>query len=258
MQVTPTSYASRDEVDAHAHQQAAARSRLRIVQPGIHRAVSAAASPVRRARCGTKRRFSNSRVYNVVDTVEQPPGQRVAQSRGSLLDPPHLHGRGVVHRRRAQLPRRRDLVDRRLEAADDVDRRRAADQLQRRPAAVGHAAPAVGSQQRHRSRPRPLHSGPLVAGPRHAEPRPALRPVHRRNARELGAAEPLTARARRSASARTARSIPATSAPAWCRTGRTSRRASASRWTCSATAARRSRRATRVTSRARRLRSPTR
>ena len=59
--------------------------------------------------------------------------------------------------------------------------------------------------------------------------------------------------ARRSASARTARSIRATSAPARSRTGRTSRRASASRWTCSATAAPRSRRARRATSPARQI-----
>ena len=85
--------------------------------------------------------------------------------------------------------------------------------------------------------------GSLDAGPRHAEPRPALRPVHRRDARELGAAEPPRRRTPRSAIARTASGIRVTSAPARSRTGRTSRRASASRWTCSATAAPRSRRA---------------
>ncbi len=89
-------------------------------------------------------------------SVEQPPGQRVAEPRRSLLGPAHVHGRGVVRRRLAQLPRRRELDDRRLEAADAVDRRHAADHLQRRPAGVGDAAPAVGSQQRHQSRPRHL------------------------------------------------------------------------------------------------------
>ena len=34
--------------------------------------------------------------------------------------------------------------------------------------------------QRHQARPRPLRPGPLVDGPHHLEPRPALRPVHRR------------------------------------------------------------------------------
>ena len=78
-------------------------------------------------------------------SVEQPPGQRVAEPGRSLLGPAHLHGRGVVRDRLAQLPRRPELDDRRLAAADDVDRRRAADHLQRRPSGVGDAAPAVGS-----------------------------------------------------------------------------------------------------------------
>ena len=55
-----------------------------------------------------------------------------------------------------------DAEQRRLEAAHDVDRRHAADHLHRGPADLGHAAPAVGPQQRHR--PRPRHSTRRTAG----------------------------------------------------------------------------------------------
>ena len=80
--------------------------------------------------------------------------------------------------------------------ADDVDRRRAADHLQRRPAGVGDAAPAVGSQATASiATSASIHPGQVVDEPGHAEPRPPLRPVHRRIARELGVAEPLRARA---------------------------------------------------------------
>ncbi len=216
------------------------------------------ASPAATRRCGTIEAISNSRVYNVVDSSNNRqanawpnPADHFSVLRTYMGAASYVIG---SHSLRGGL----NWTQRRLEAADDVDRRRAADHLQRRPPDVGDAAAAVGSQQRHRSRPRPLRAGPLVDGPHHAEPWPALRPVHRRDARELGAAEPPRRAAPRSAIARTARSIRATSAPAWCRTGRTSRRASASRWTCSATAAPRSRRATRATWRARRSRSPTR
>ncbi len=48
-----------------------------------------------------------------------------------------------------------------------------------------------GRPQRHQARPRHLRAGPLDHGPRHLDPGPSLRPVHRRDARERSAAEPV-------------------------------------------------------------------
>ena len=79
----------------------------------------------------------NSRVYNVVDHVEQPPGQRLAQPGGSLLGAAHVHGRGLVRRRqRTACACGVNCSNGDWRLADDVDRRRAADHLQRRRA--GH------------------------------------------------------------------------------------------------------------------------
>ena len=89
----------RHEVDAHAHQQAAARSRLRYVQPGIHRALSAERDRPRRTRCGTKRRSATRASTTWSITSNNRQANAWTESRGSLLDPAHVHGRGVVRRR---------------------------------------------------------------------------------------------------------------------------------------------------------------
>ena len=181
----------RHEVDADAHQQPAARSRLRYLQPGIHRALSAERDRPRRQGVGRRGDPQLARLQRR-RFVEQPPGQRVAEPGRSLLGAAHVHGRGVVCGRLAQLPRRRDADQRRLEAADDVDRRHAADHLQRRPPGVGArcACRPIATTASSATSASYVQDR-VVARPRHAEPRPALRPVHRRNARELGAAEPL-------------------------------------------------------------------
>ena len=136
----------------------------------------------------------NARVYNVLDQSNNRQANAWPNPADHFSILRTFMGAASYVDRRAQLPRRRELDDRRLEAADAMDRRHAADHLQRRPPGVGDAAPAVGSQQRRRSRPRPLPAGQVGDGPRHAEPRPPLRPVHRRIARELGVAEPLERR----------------------------------------------------------------
>ena len=132
----------------------------------------------------------NSRVYNVVDSSNNRQANAWNQPCGPFLGAAHVHGRRVIRRGLAQLPRWDDVEQRRLETVADVDRRHAADYLQRRESGVGAAAPPVRSQQRHQARPRHLLAGPVVARPDHDQRGPALRSVHRRNAREHRVAKP--------------------------------------------------------------------
>ena len=182
----------------------------------------------------------------------------MARAGGPLLGAADVHGRGVVRDRLAQLPVRRDVHQWRLAP----DRAWTGDV---QPITYNAGAPVSVTLRL----PMDTRNGikrdlGLFVQDRWAMGRItlnlglALRPVHRRDARERSAAEPLHVlrtwpTACPTASARTAR--PVAAATARCRTGRTSRRASASRWTCSATAAPPSRRASRATSPARTSRS---
>ena len=146
---------------------------------------------------------------------------------------------------------RRDADQRRLAAARSVDRRRAADHLQRRPAGVGDAASA------DRSRNGIKRDLGLFLQDRWTMGRITLNLGLRYDQfiGETRESEVLPSRFNAGAHVRRVpgrQGDPGERAPARCRTGRTSRRASASRWTCSATAAPRSRRASRATSPARR------
>jgi hypothetical protein len=138
------------------------------------------------------RRYSRVEALQRRRRVEQSQRQRVAQPRGSLLGIAHHHGRRVVCDRLAQLPLRDAVHQRRLASDRAVDGRCPADQLQRRTAAVGDLASAHGRAQRHQDGPRRLPAGSLDhPQPPDAQSRPSLRPLHRRDARERGAAEPV-------------------------------------------------------------------
>ena len=141
--------------------------------------------------------------------------------------------------------------------ARPVDRRHAADHLQRRPPGPGHASPADRSPQRHQGRHRHLPPGSLDDEPRDVESGRALRLVHRRDAGERGLTEPFQQRHQVREVRRRQERHRARDASARCRTGRTSRRASAWRSTSLATDERPSRPASPSTSRASRLPWPT-
>ena len=258
VQVTPTSFVNVYEVDAHAHQQAAVRGRLWHLQPGIHRALSAERDWPDRQGVG-RQRDPRSKVYNVVDSSNSRQANawpnpadhfsvlRTFMGAASYVTGAHsFRGGGTLTNGDWRLLTR---------WTGDVQ---PITYTAGRPTSVTLRLPS-DRQERRQGRPRRLFiQDKWAMGRITLEPRPALRPVHRRVARELDPRQPLHDRRDVRRSAPTARWIRATCARARCRTGRTSRRASASRWTCSATAARRSRRATRATSPARRSRSPTR
>ena len=173
--------------------------------------------------------------------VEQQDRQRVERTVRSLLSPPNVHGCSVLRDRVALLPDRRHGERGRLAGPRPVDRRHAADHLQRRAPGAGDAAPADRSPQRDQGRHRHLPAGSLDDGPRDVEPGPPLRLVHRRDAGERGHAEPFQQRHQvRQVRGRQERHAER-DASARCRTGRTSRLVSAWRSISSATAERRSR-----------------
>ena len=58
IQVTPTSFVNVTQVDADAYQPADVRSRLRLLQPGVHRALSAERDRSIETRSGTSMRFA--------------------------------------------------------------------------------------------------------------------------------------------------------------------------------------------------------
>ena len=176
IQVTPTSFVSRVEVDAHAHQQAAVRSRLRRLQPGIHRALSAGGdwSP------GSTQPL----VHAVYDSVAPNKTNANAWNNPgrSLLEAVHRAVRRVVRHRLALACGSAPPSARRLAAARS-SRPATCSRSPTTPAGptVGHAAPPDRSPQR-RSSPTSASSCRTVDdGPRHAQPRPALRLVHQRD-----------------------------------------------------------------------------
>ena len=202
-------------------------------------------------------RARSPRVYNVLDMRATGKRQRVEQPRRSLLDAADLHGRGVV----------RDRLARVRGSARAVTQRRLAPDRRSIPATCSrsHSTPARRSSVTLRL-PTDRQNGIKATsassrrtvddGPRHAEPRPPLRLVHRRDAGERRAASRFNA-AQHFGECADGKDDPGRLRRRRCRTGRTSRRASASRWTCSATAARPSRPASRATSPASRSPSPT-
>ena len=93
------------------------------------------------------------------------------------------------------------LIAGRLAAARAVERRHAADHLQRRPPGSSDVAPADRSPQRHQGRHRHLPAGPMDDEPRDLESGSALRPVHRRDSGERSLSRAVSTAASSSGSA---------------------------------------------------------
>ena len=159
VQVTPTSRVNVSKWTRTHTNKLLLEGGFGYLQPGIHRALSAQRDRPATTRCGTTQAIINARVYNVLDQSNNRqanawpnPADHFSVLRTFMGAASYVAG---SHSFRGGL----NWTHRRLEAADAVDRRHAADHLQRRPPGVGDAAPAVRSQQRHRPRPRPVPAG---------------------------------------------------------------------------------------------------
>ena len=194
-----------------------------------------------------------SQVYAILDNGTQQAAGRLERAGRPLLAASDLLGFDVVRDRLARVQGRHGGQRGQLAPARGVHGRRLDDHLHQRHPEHDDAAAADRSPEPHQGRRRHLRPGSLGDGARDAQPRPALRLVPGRDRRGRSAAEPRTTPASSSASATTATTTWRPAASARSRTGRTSRRASGLRSTCSATGGRRSRRAWRATSRASRL-----